>query len=289
MWPAVRLAVTLCVAVWLTGCSAVRLVYSEAPDITYWWLDGYVDFNEQQSLRAKVVLADWFAWHRRNELPRYAALLSRARAEVTGPATSEQACRWFDELNLRFDAAFEQALPGLAEVMRRLSPVQIAHLEHKYADNNEALAEDYLQDRPEARVKTQFKRALDRIEMVYGRMSSAQRDRIAALALQTPFDPERWLAERQRRQQDTLQTLARLNAEQATVEQAMAALRVLVQRSRASPNDEYRAYQQRLVQFNCSFAAQVHNLSTPEQRAKAVDLLKDWEEDARALAAQAKP
>ncbi len=289
MWPAVRLAVTLCAVVWLTGCSAVRLVYGQAPDITYWWLDGYVDFNEQQSLRAKVVFADWFAWHRRNELPRYAALLSRARAEVTGPATSEQACRWFDELNLRFDAAFEQALPGLAEVMRRLTPAQIAHLEHKYADNNEAFAEDYLQDRPEARAKAQFKRALDRIEMVYGRMSSAQRDRIATLALQAPFDPERWLAERQRRQWDTLQTLARLNTEQATVEQAMAALRVLVQRSRASPNDEYRAYQQHLVQFNCGFAAQVHNLSTPEQRAKAADQLKDWEEDARALAAQAKP
>ncbi|MDO9316016.1 MAG: DUF6279 family lipoprotein [Burkholderiaceae bacterium] len=289
LWPAVRLAVTLCAVVWLTGCSAVRLVYNQAPDITYWWLDGYVDFNEQQSLRAKEALGDWFAWHRRTELPHYAALLSRARSEVAGPATSEQACRWFDELNLRFDAGFERALPGLADVMRRLSPVQIAHLEHKYADNNESLAEDYLQDRPEARVKAQFKRALERIEMVYGRMSSAQRDRIAALALQTPFDPERWLAERQRRQQDTLQTLARLNADQATVEQAMAALRVLVQRSRVSPNDDYRAYQQQLVQFNCGFAAQVHNLSAPDQRAKAAAQLKDWEDDARALAAQAVP
>ncbi|MFM9916423.1 MAG: DUF6279 family lipoprotein [Rhizobacter sp.] len=284
-----RLAVVLCAVVWLTGCSAVRLVYNQAPDITYWWLDGYVDFNEQQSLRAKEVLGDWFAWHRRTELPQYAALLSRARAEVAGPASAEQACRWFDELNLRFDAGFERALPGLADVMRRLSPVQIAHLEHKYADNNESLAEDYLQDRPEARVKAQFKRALERIEMVYGRMSSTQRDRIAELALQTPFDPERWLAERKRRQQDTLQTLARLNAEQATVEQAMVALRMLVQRSRASPNDDYRAYQQHLVQFNCGFAAQVHNLSTPDQRARAADQLKDLEGDARALAAKAMP
>ncbi len=56
-----------------------------------------------------------------------------------------------------------------------------------------------------------------------------------------------------------------------------------------SPKDDYRAYQQRLIQFNCGFAAEVHNLATPEQRRAAAEQLKDWEDDARALAAQAKP
>ncbi len=286
---AARLCIALCAVVWLGGCSAVRLGYSQAPNIAYWWLDGYVDFSDQQTPRARAALDDWFAWHRRSELPQYAALLSRARAEVSGPATAEQACRWFDEVNQRFDAAFERALPGLAEVMRRLSPEQIAHLERKYAEINETLADDYLQAPPEARIEARFERALDRFEMIYGRMSREQRERIAVLAVQTPFDPERWLAERRARQQDTLQTLARLNAEQATVEQAMVALRGLVQRSRVSPRDEYRAYQQALIQFNCGFAAQVHNLTTDEQRADAAEQLKDWEDDARAMAAKASP
>ena len=283
------LIVVLCAAVWLGGCSAVRLGYNQAPDIAYWWLDGYVDFNDQQTLRAREALGDWFAWHRRTELPQYAALLSKARTEVAAPATADQACRWFDDLNLRFDAAFERALPGLADVMRRLTPAQIAHLERKYADRNETLAEDYLQSDPAERIEARFERALDRIEMIYGRMSDAQRERIAALALRTPFDPERWLAERQRRQQDTLQTLARLSSEQASVEQATVALRGLVQRSRVSPSDDYRAYQQRLVQFNCAFAAQVHNLTTAEQRAEAAAQLKGWEADVRVLAAKAAP
>lgn len=281
------MAVMLCAVVWLTGCSAVRLVYGQAPDITYWWLDSYVDFNDQQSLRAREALGDWYAWHRRTELPLYAALLSRARSEVTGPATAEQACRWFDELNLRFDAALERALPGLADMLRGLSPAQIVHLEHQYAEGNETFVDDYLQDRSEARMKAQFKRALDRIEMVYGRMSSVQRDRIAVLLRPTPFDPVRWLAERRLRQQDTLQTLARLSAEQAGSAQAVVALRTLVQRTRVSPDADYRAYQQRLVQFNCGFAAEVHNLTTTEQRAEAADRLQGWEDDARALAAKA--
>ena len=284
-----RLVALSCAALLMTGCSAVRFGYNHAPDLVYWWFDGYVDFNGEQSARAREAVDDWFQWHRRVELPVYAGLLAKAREQVTGPVTAEQACQWFDEANHRFDAALERALPGVAEVARRLSPEQLAHLARQYANINEDLADNYLQPQPEARAKAQLKRALEPIEKIYGRMSSPQRERIAALAASTPFDPARWISERHRRQQDTLQTLTRLSTEQAGQQQALDALRALVQRSRVSPKDDYRAYQQRLIQFNCGFAAEVHNLATPEQRRAAAEQLKDWEDDARALAAQAKP
>jgi len=278
-----------CIAWLMAGCSAVRIGYNHAPDLAYWWFDGYVDFSSDQSALAREAIDDWFQWHRRVELPAYAGLLSRARVQVTGPATAAQACQWFDEVKLRVDAALEHALPGVAEVARRLSPQQLAHLEHKYAEINEELVDRYLQPQAEARARVQLKRALEPIEMIYGRMSGSQRERIAALALGTPFDPPRWIAERHRRQQDTLQTLTRLSTEQASLPQAVAALRALAQRSRVSENEDYRAYQQRLIQFNCAFTAEVHNLTTPEQRRAAAEQLKDWEDDARALAAQARP
>lgn len=282
-----RLAALSLIAALMTGCSAVRVAYNQAPDLAYWWLDGYFDFNDAQSLRTRDALDEWFAWHRRVELPQYAALLAQARERVAGPVTSDQACRWFDDVSQRFDAAFEHALPAMADVARRLTPEQLAHLERKYADINEELSDNYLQRDTEDRAKARLKRALDPIERVYGRLSTVQREQIAALALQTPFDAARWVAERRLRQQDTLQTLARLGREQATADQATAALRGLVQRSRVSPRDDYRAYQQRLIQFNCAFAANVHNLTTPEQRTDAAAQLKEWEDDARALAAKA--
>ena len=279
----------VCIAGLLSGCSAVRLGYNHAPQLAYWWFDGYVDFNREQSARAHALLDEWFQWHRRVELPVYAGMLARAREQAGGPITAAQACQWFDEANLRFDAALEQALPGVAEVARRLSPAQLAHLEHQYAELNEDLVSDYLQPEPDARARAQLQRVLEPIERVYGRMSRGQRERIAELLAPTPFDPARWIAERHRRQQDTLQTLARLSAEQAGVPQAVEALRALTQRSRVSPKDDYRAYQQRLIQFNCRFAAEVHNQTTPEQRRAAAEQLKEWEEDARVLAAQALP
>lgn len=283
-----RLMLLLAVALGMTGCSAVRIAYNQGTEVAYWWLDDYVDFDHGQSVALRQGLDGWFRWHRHTELPQYATLLARAREQVAGPVTAEQACGWFDDLNARADAAIDQALPVMAEAMRGLDPPQLAHLEHKFAETNEDLADRFLQRQPAARRKAQLERAVDRIEMIYGSLDDAQLERIAQLALDTPFDPERWLAERRSRQQDTLQTLRRLSLEQASLTQAEAALKVLVQRVRHSPDDEYRAYQLRLIRFNCGFAAQVHNLTTPKQRAAAAKRFRDWEEDARVLAAQAR-
>jgi hypothetical protein len=123
--------------------------------------------------------------------------------------------------------------------------------------------------------------------MIYGRLDTEQRARMAEMLVESPFDASRWLAERRARQQDALRTLSRLSTEQASVDEAERELRRLAQQSRQSPDDAYRAYQQRLIAFNCSFASRVHNLTTAEQRTTAASRFKGWEEDARMLAGQA--
>ncbi|HJV62021.1 MAG TPA: DUF6279 family lipoprotein [Albitalea sp.] len=270
----------------LAGCSALRLGYNQGPDLAYWWLDRYVDFDEQQEPRAREAIAAWFAWHRRTQLPDYAALLEKAQGEILDPATPAQMCRWMDELTLRLDRAFEQALPPLAETVRTMSPQQLAHLEEKYAKNNKEYRHDFLQPDAQERRRAQVKRVSDRAELLYGRLNDAQRERIAQLTADSPFDPEGWYVERQRRQQDTLQTLRRLLAEHSGPAETQAALRRLYEQMLRSPRPEYRDYQQRLLQFNCAFAADVHDLATPLQRLHARKRLRGWEDDVRALAAQ---
>ena len=268
----------------LAGCSAVRLAYNQAPELAYWWLDGYVDFSDAQSPLARGALHDWFRWHRRDELPQYALLLAQAREQVLAPATPEQACRWFGQINERLDAAFDRALPPLADVMRRMTPAQIAHLERKYASTSETLENDFVKPKPQERQKAQLGRLVDRAEMIYGRLDTVQRARMAEMLVESPFDAPRWIAERRARQQDVLRTLSRLSAEQASLAEAERELRRLAEQSRRSPDDAYRSYQQRLIAFNCSFAARVHNLTTAEQRASAASKFKGWADDARMLA-----
>jgi hypothetical protein len=144
---------------------------------------------------------------------------------------------------------------------------------------------DFLQPDPAVRQRESVKRAVERVERVYGPLKPAQQQVIAAGVAASPFDPERWLADRERRQRETLAMLRELVATGADRDQRLAGLRTLALRLERSPDPDYRAYQMRLAEYNCQFAARIHNATTPEQRRKARDTLKGWADDFRTLAA----
>ena len=271
------------------GCSAIRLGYSQAPELLYWWLDGYADFDDAQTRRVRDALARWFAWHRRTQLPDYAALLARAQAEAPADTTPDKACAWWSDLRSRADKAFAAAVPFAAELMPTLSAEQIQHVERRFAKSNDEFRDEYLKEDPVQRRKDAVKRGVERAETLYGKLDDAQRERVAAAVAASPFDPELWLAERQRRQQDALQVLrsvAAMNAERDR-ERIEAALQGWADRIEASPRPGYRRYAEQLTRYNCKVSAELHNSTTPAQRQAAVAKLKGWETDLRALAAAA--
>ena len=60
-----------------------------------------------------------------------------------------------------------------------------------------------------------------------------------------------------------------------------------VQRIDRSPDTTYRAYAERVHAHDCAAAAQLHNVTTPEQRRNAAAKLKGYEDDLRSIAADA--
>lgn len=269
----------------ISGCSALRIGYGTAPDLAYWWLDRYIDFNGIQTPRVREALAQWFSWHRRKQLPEYAVLLARAQAEVRADTNAARVCEWQMELIHRARTAFDAAVPPAADIVLSITPLQIAHIEQRYAKVNEEFRDDYLQPDPAKRAAATLKRTIDRAEMLYGRLDDSQRARIAAALPRSPFDAELWLAERRMRQQDALQVLNKLVRERAGRDQAQAALRAYADRIEHSPQEAYRRYSARLAEFNCAFAATLHNGTSTAQRHHAADKLAGWEGDLRALAA----
>lgn len=271
----------------LSGCSALRIAYGTAPDLAYWWLDRYVDFNSAQTPRVREAIKHWFAWHRRDQLPDYAALLARARVEVLADTTPARVCEWQSEVLQRARTAFDQIAPAAADVMLTITPEQIRHLEKRYAKNNAEFRDTYLQPDPRQRAQHTQERTVDRAEMLYGRLDDAQVERIADGLRRSPFDPELWLAERRQRQQDALQILRRLGSEHANRARALAELRGYADRLEDSPRDAYRRYDARLTEFNCAFAASLHNATSAAQRRTAAKRLSGWEDDLRAMIATA--
>ncbi len=285
MRPSLGKALIIGLLVLLTGCSTVRLGYESGPTVAWWWLDGYVDFSSEQAPKAKEVIRQWFAWHRPSQLPEFAALLVSAQAPIGEPTTPAQTCRWVERARSVAEPSIDRALTLGADLVPGLGEAQFKHLEQRYAKSLAEMRTDYLQAKPEERQKASIKRASERAESMYGRLDDAQRKLIAAGIAASPFDPEAWLQERQRRQADIVQTLRRLVAERADRDRIVAAMRAQAERIERSPDPDYRRYQQTLTEFNCGLAAQVHNSTSPEQRKHAQAKLKGWEDDLRSLIA----
>ena len=77
-----------------TGCSLIKLGYGQASGLAYRWLDRYVDFDNEQSLKVRQALDEALAWHRRTQLPDYVQLLARAEVEIAADTTPERMCAW---------------------------------------------------------------------------------------------------------------------------------------------------------------------------------------------------
>ena len=267
----------------LSGCSALRLAYANGSQLSWWWLDGYFDFSRQHAPQVRQALDDWFEWHQSTQLAGVTALLGAAGQQVMEPVSPALVCRWQERIREQVEPALNRALSDFADLVPGLGETQLRHLERHYLKVNDDMRADYLQADAAQRQRESLKRTQERAERVYGKLDDNQMRLVASGIGASPFAPELWLAERQRRQRDTLQTLRRLVAERPDKDQRLAALSALVQRTEKSPNAEYRAYQVRLTEYNCALAAQLHNTTTPVQRVKARDNLKGWETDLRSL------
>lgn len=268
----------------LGGCTALRIGYSTAPDLVYWWLDRYVDFNGGQTVRVRGAIRQWFAWHRHTQVPEYGAQLDRARTEVLADTTPARVCEWQAVLVQDAHTAFDRIAPDAADLMLTITPEQVRHLEQRYARNNADFRDNYLQPDLVKRAEATNKRVVDRAETLYGDLDDKQRDAIAQALTHSPFDPQRWFEERQKRQEELLQGLRRLGGAGVPREQAQAALAAYVAHLERSPREAYQQYSERLASFNCGFVARLHNATTAAQRRHAADAIAGWAGDLQAIA-----
>ena len=266
----------------LAGCSAVRLAYQQAPELAYWVLDDYADFNGTQSLQLKADLVQLQAWHRQTQLPAYAQTLRQLQHQLPGELTAPQVCSVANEARARLKTALDQAEPAASALAATLQPAQLAVMARKFDKSNAQWRSDYLDATPQKVQTKRLEQATDRAEMLYGRLNDAQLELLKRAMAGSSFDAALTYAERLRRQQDTLQTLRALIAVPLT---ARAPVQALLERLQRSPNPAYRRYQDALTQEGCSTVAALHQRATPAQRQKAVLALQDYEQSFRVLAA----
>jgi hypothetical protein len=275
--------VALALALTLAGCSAVKLGYDSLQQLAYWWLDGYVDLSGEQQPVVRAELARLHAWHRQKELPRWADLLARAEQLAPGDIRPSQACAIVAEARVRLEAVADAAEPAATAFARTLAGRQLRFLERKFAERDARFRQEFVEPPAAQRLDKRYAQWLERLESVYGRLDDAQRALLRQGLARSEGDPQRVLAERQRRQQDLLQTLRRLP--HVPAEQARGQLSAWLERALYPPDPAYRAWQEGRLEADCRLFAAVHASTTPAQREEAVRQLRGYQRALRELAA----
>lgn len=284
-----RIIAVLALSGVLVACSAVKAVYSQAPELAYWYLDSYVDFNGAQSLQVKAGLTKVQAWHRQTQLPAYIEVLQTLQQRLPSNVSAAESCEIYTDMRGKLMAVSSQMEPTAAAIASTISASQLQQMQTRFAKSNAEFREDFIDGTAQEQRSKRLKKAMKRAEMLYGDLQEEQLAAIAQSIDRSRFNPVLALGEWQRRQQDVLKTVRSVSenlptaAGQTTPEKTRLAMRALIERSAESPDAGYRSYLKALTEQNCQNFAEFHNKTTPAQRKKAVETLKSYEQDFRAL------
>ncbi len=263
----------------LVSCSAVRLSYDNADWVLARMAGSYVDMDRAQARALKAELGQLHAWHRHEELPRYAAFLDEASARLEHGLAREDVVWAIGVVRVRYEVLSRQAAEGLAPLLLTLSMRQVDGLEVRFeADNRKFYASNLPEDPEQAlRVRADWIRA--QVEDWTGRTTPAQRERLVALVRAFPDVPEQRLADRKRRQAQLIEAL-RVHAAGGA---AQAQLYTLLTEPDDGRSEQYRAA---LTAWQASFVDAIVDLDrslTPRQREAAIRRMQRYAQEFRGM------
>jgi hypothetical protein len=265
----------------------ITVAYNQSVNVSLWWLDDFVGFDDGQNQIARHQLDGLLAWHRRSELPQLEKLLTTLQAQAMAPTTADAVCAASEQARQRFVAVVQSGMPALAPLAQSLKPAQVQRLEREMAKRHDKWRERWLAGSDDERLQRRSAEAVERAEGFYGRLSVEQRalvrQHLAGLRLDLALF-EREQLRRQRDLLDTVRELARAGAE-APDAAAKQALQQLADRAAQSPDPAWQAQSERWQRANCQLLAALHNSATPQQRQRAAQTLASYSRDLRSLGA----
>ena len=277
-----------------TGCSMVSLGYNRLPDLGLWWLQRQIELPSEQSAQARTELEALLAWHRRTQLKPAAQMLQGWQRMATQDISAEQACQEFAQVRGMLDTLAQQAVPGITRLASRLTPEQMPSLIAAQRKSNEAFRQDHLKQPASGNwlgasaaagtespgLNKRLNTLVDRYTQLYGALTPQQLELLRQSLLNSAWQPERTLAERQRRQADVLSTLRQMQALPPGANAAGESLvRAWLARLAHSPTPGYAAYSQAVVGETCAQFSAMHQSASAQQRQTAATKLRGYEQD----------
>jgi hypothetical protein len=281
-----RLCICL-IVVNLAACSVARLGYSNGETLSYWWLNGYVDFDSSQRAMVGQRLDKLFIWHRQTQLRDYVQLLASAQRRLQHEVSKTDVLADYDELTKRGDRIIEEVAPDLADLALSMNADNFERLQKKFTSNNDDYRKHYLRGDEQEREEYRFKKTMELAEYWFGDFSDAQEAVIRRASDQRPLNNEMWLAARQQRQQTLIALLKRIQLEKPSRDAVAGMLKAYVSSNYvlgSNGTPEMKAFFEASKDGVAQLAVVIINIATPEQKVHATEKLQQWIDDFSSLA-----
>lgn len=276
-------ALCLAALVTLAGCgSAVRVAYDNGGFALRLVANDYFDLAGEQTELFKARFARLHEWHRREELPRYAAALESAAQRVARGVSADDVAWAFETVRARYRALVGRAIDEALPLLATLGPENLAALDRKLESGNRKYAAEYLSEDAAASEKARAEAIAGRFEDWLGRVSAGQRRLIAAFVHAQPGYLAARFEDRRARQREFVQAL-RERGDPAQLRERLRGV-LLDFESRRTPEYARSAaeWQERLA----ALIVGVAGVATREQRDHAAARLMRYAADFRELAAE---
>lgn len=270
----------LAVAVAGSGCSMVRIGYSQLDTIAAWKADEYFDLDPQQKDLFTARFNRLHDWHRQHQLPDYAAFLDEVRLRFSRGLQRDDVLWTIEGVKARYRTIVERGADDAAALLLTVTPSQLSAVRSQWDKDNIRYVRDYaLEGDQEDQRRARLRRTVDRIRHWTGSLSQEQEARIAAMIAAMPDIAQLRHEDRKRRQREFL-ALMNHRADQS---QFARRLRGWLLHWEAGRDPEYeRAYRQSL-DMGVQMILSVDRMLTPQQRANAMDRLRSYADDFRSL------
>ncbi|WP_299454823.1 DUF6279 family lipoprotein [uncultured Pigmentiphaga sp.] len=264
----------------LAGCSAVKLGYNSAEKLLAYRLDDWFDLPDAMREPARERLHRVLAWHRREELPRYAQLLREAerRLEEPRPLQASELLSLQERVMAHLLELGKRAADEFADVLVQFGPAQRRRLLARLDELDEEFREEYV-EAPAAEVRRRrIELMIDRYEFWLGRLSRGQRALVEQWVDAHPSDAAWRLQLRQARQRAFLGILEDA-AQRQSPEQLAARLRAFLADVHTPGEAQARARQEKWEHARAQLTAELFNAATLAQRERARERLRRLAED----------
>jgi hypothetical protein len=275
---AMKTGLALVAAVLLAGCSTVRFAYENADSYVRWKIATYVDLQGEAAEEADERVDEFHAWHRKNELPKYARLAHEASRRFADGLSREDVVWGYDSLREQARESLRKAGQLAAPLVDRLTPEQVAQIERRFAEDNRQYYRNHLRGSERERRAKRAKQMIERLEDWVGKLTQAQAERVREYVERAPALDELRDRDRKRIQRELL-AIIRARGAQKNLPEHMANWERNREPGFVAALETWRG------QYS-AFMVDLDRMLTPEQRARALAHLRRYAEDFEALSAR---